>query len=187
MTAAIGLGILALALQTSDAPESLTNGLPSQVSQLILENMPDAVYAGATATGEEITYVGGLDWKTGRNWGVGAEYRQWGFTASGHEVTTHAVIPYAYRELPAIGSLVLRTEIGAGVLWAESDTLNSDEMLVAGIRISGRVELSDRFDIVAWTVAIYPGSTDVRFQNGSTRKVKEADQTETGLALRLKL
>ena len=187
MTAAVGLGILALALQTSDAPESLTNGLPSQVSQLILENMPDAVYAGATATGEEITYVGGLDWKTGRNWGVGAEYRQWSFATSAHDVITHSVIPYAYRELPPLGSLVLRTEIGAGVMWVESATLQADELLVAGIRISGRVELSARFDIVAWTGAIYTGSTDVRFQNGSTRKVKEADQTETGLALRMKL
>lgn len=62
-------------------------------------------------------------------------------------MVTHVAAPYAYRELPPLGSLVLRTELGADVLWGESSEHGGQQhlgRLDKGIRAGGLVRTDRR-------------------------------------------
>ena len=189
MNAALGLGILALALQSADKPELPTNMIPTNVAAIVTQYMPDAAYAGATATGEALTYVGGASWQAGRKWGIGAEYRQWrervSFARQTHSAITHVAGPYLYRELPPQGAITIRTEAGAGVLWADSGTLQVSSTWVATIRASGRIAIAENIDLMLWFGAVRISATSVS-DGRATGRIPTTYFPETGVALRLK-
>ena len=183
MTAGYGIAILAGLMQLQDAPD-MTN-----MVEAIGPYMPDAAYAGVSVVDEGMTYVGGLDWQTGKRWGVGAEYRHWPaqvrFAGEYYDAITHGAGGYLYRELPPWGSLTLRTEIGGSVVWMDS-ALDTSTTWALGVRAVGRVRLSERFDVVAWTGTLRTGSSTAT--DGDRRGVRpRTELTETGAAIRLAL
>lgn len=189
MTTAAALAILAAVIQFSDKPQLPTNIVPASVSATLQPYTPDALYAGATSTGEALIYVGGATWKTGKRWGFGAEYRQWRepveFAGTRFSHRTHIAGPYLYRELPHVfGSLIIRTEAGVGVLWSDGE-LQVDETWAASVRASARLPLSDKINFVIWSGGVRVGETTVA-DAMFTIDTKQTDFVETGVALEMR-
>ncbi len=183
MNVAHAIAIVAAAAQLQEPPD-WSLALPH-----IEPYMPDAVYAGVVAVDAATTYAAGVDWQIGRRWGAGAEYRHWPahvkFGGSRYRAVTHAAGGYLYRELPAWGRLVVRTEAGGAVLWMDSELRTSSTWAV-GVRAAGHFALTERLGLAAWVGSLRVGSstaTDGRLYATRGR----AELIESGVALRWRL
>jgi hypothetical protein len=189
MNTALAIAALAIITQLYDAPSVPTNGTTETLVQYLQPYAPDEAYAGAAVTGESMAYLGGVTWQIGKRWGVGAEYRQWNervrFARARYKATGHLGGAYLYRELPPIDRLVIRTEIGAGVLETRSE-LDIGTTWAASIRASARLALSERLSLVVWTGGARVGSASVASSRHAAR-TGDRDFVDTGIALIVRL
>ena len=188
MTAAVMLGILAVAAQMLDKPSAPTNAIPDNLQSILQPYMPEEAYAGISVTGESLGYVGGVTWQTGKRWGCGAEYRQndesvtlWG---RAHRLKVHTGAAYLYRGLD-LGDLTLRTEAGAGVLFTESKTIAMNKTWLASVRIRALFALTDRLHFYGWFGGVKIGGAAVRDSSGAGR-TKTEDFVDVGAGLILR-
>jgi len=182
MNSGIAMAILAVLLQLADKPEPTAD----TAMELAREYRPDAVYAGASVLNDTVVYSGGATWKTGKRYGIGAEYRNTdkSVTLLGlpHELQTHTGGVYLYRDLPAWGDLSVRTDVGMGVVYGESDTLKTDNTWAVSGRALGVLALTDSIDFMMYFAGIYLGDVRVSDQF-TTATIKAGGYPEAGVAL----
>lgn len=176
------MAILAVLLQLADRPE------PSKETamELAREYRPDTVYAGASVLNDVVVYAGGVTWQTGKRYGLGAEYRYTDEAVSlrgaGHTLETHTAGLYLYRDIPAFGDLSIRTDLGAGIVFGDSDTLAVDETWAVSARAVGVFRVSADIDLMMYFGGVLMGATVV--SDDRTRVyLDDYAYPETGLAL----
>jgi hypothetical protein len=189
MNTATAAAFLAIIAQLYDAPSVPVDGKAQSAIEWLKPYAPHEAYVGGAVTGETLAYLGGVTWRTGKRWGVGAEYRQWSdtvtFARKSYKTTAHTAGGYLYRELPKIDKLTIRTEIGAGALLTDSD-LDMGSTWVASVRASARLALADRIDLVLWTGGVRVGEMSVS-DGRNSGKTRTSDFVDTGIAVSIKL
>lgn len=176
------MAVMAVLLQLADKPDPSKE----EAMKLLRTYRPDAAYVGAGVLGTTLSYVGGVTWQTGSRYGLGAEYRYYDesvtFIGNPHDLVTHTGGLYLYRDLAAVGSLRLRTDLGAGLIFTESDTLRLSETWALSARAVGLLNIAEGINLMMYFAGVQAGSFDASDARHRARITPEA-YPETGILL----
>lgn len=157
--------------------------------ELLEPILPTSIYVGGSGNeGGGITGMAGIRWNRGRYAGVGLEYRHLRpkvtFARRGYTMKAHAGALYLYLETPRWNNLFAGIDLGAGVVWDDSD-LDIGETWAASGRVNLGLGLSKHTELVLWGGAIRLGSFRVSAA-GTSGVSPEQTVEEAGMAFRLR-